>query len=210
MEDIKIDTTQFPGPFEIKECNEWLQHAITDLRIKHALFDPLTEGCEATRREFISAVLVLAATLVGNVKLAVEELVVGSLGKGPVDWVALFEGFRICITEGKKDNLTQGQIQNIAQLAASREHASGKRKFVATIPTYGIATTYLEWTFFKLTDGPRQLFRSSADTISIDQHNLQHTVRDVASRIAAILQEQKDAVISAKLGSASCNKKTKT
>jgi hypothetical protein len=135
-------------------------------------------------------------------KLTVEELVVGSLGRGPVDWVALFEGFRICITEGKKDNLTHGQIQNIAQLAASRENAAAnKRKFVATIPTYGIATTYLEWTFFKLTDNPRQLLRSTADTISIDQHNLQHTVCDVASRIAAILQEQKAAVI-AELGHA--------
>lgn len=58
-----------------------------DLELKHKLYSPIEKGCEYTRREFISSVPVLAASLAG-VKLACEEQVDGTAGKGPVDWMA--------------------------------------------------------------------------------------------------------------------------
>ncbi|CAB9527308.1 hypothetical protein SEMRO_1975_G308780.1 [Seminavis robusta] len=141
-----VDETdsRFPQPAKIEECNEYLLHAVKDLRLKHKLYDPLEEGCEETRREFISAVLVLAATFAG-VKLACEEEINGSIGKGPVDWTAHYENHRICITEGKKDNITQGLYQNLAQLTAAGEVRRQKRSFCVDLPLYGIATTYREW-----------------------------------------------------------------
>ena len=187
------DADKFPRPVEIVTEDEWFQHALKDLRIKHELFGALTEGCEYTRREFISAVIILSAKIAG-VKLAVEENIQGRLGNGPVDWVALYESYRICITEGKKDNLSNGVIQNIAQMVASREDRNPKRKFSPTIPSFGIATTYHQWVFLKLTDEPRDLFRSTDDSIVISQDYLEESLKAVVSQIVGIFMEQKSEI----------------
>ena len=184
------DANEFPQPVDILVDSEWFQHALKDLRIKHELFGALTEGCEYTRREFISAVIILSAKVAG-VKLAVEKNIQGRLGNGPVDWVARYESYRICITEGKKDNLSNGMIQNIAQLAATREDRNPKRKFSPSIPSYGIATTYHEWVFLKLTDEPRELFRSTDDSIIISQADLEGSLKAVVGQIVGIFLEQK-------------------
>lgn len=140
------DSNKFPLPASIEADGEWFQHALKDLVLKHDLYGNLWEGCEYTRREFISSVLILSAKLAG-VMLAVEEQVEGRLGRGPTDWVALYQSYRICITEGKKDSLSDGVIQNIAQLSACREDRNPKRKFNPDVPSYGIATTYHERVF---------------------------------------------------------------
>lgn len=189
-----INADEFPTRVDIKVDNELFLHAKKDLTIKHRLFGALSEGCEYTRREFISSVLVLAASI-AEVQLGVEELIAGRLGHGQVDWVALYKSYRICITEGKKDDLTKGVVQNIAQMAATGEDKSPKRRFSPSIPTYGIATTYTEWVFLKLTFGePRALFRSTDRTIGISQDHLEDDLKHVAGQIVAIFNEQKVAV----------------
>lgn len=186
--------SQFPTPKVIDTNGKWFKHALDDMKVKHELFGHLTDGCEYTRREFISPVLVLAAKLAG-VKLGVEEPIAGRLGHGPVDWIALYKSYRICITEGKKDDLTRGVVQNIAQMAATGEDNNPKRRFSPSIPMYGIATTYTEWVFLKLTFGePRALFRSTDRTIGISQDHLEDDLKHVAGQIVAIFNQQRVAV----------------
>lgn len=166
-----------------------LLHTMKDLEMKHALYDPLDEGCEYTRREFISSVLCLAATTAG-VKLACEEKIEGSLGNGPVDWVAHYSNYRICITEGKKDNLSHGVVQNIAQLAAASENLGKKRKFDHTMPLYGIATTYTEWVFLSLSLDPNKVSRIGP-TLTIGSSHRADDVKKVAEQIVSIFEAQK-------------------
>ena len=188
----KEGTSSFPHAFDIKDDCPTLLHAVNDLELKHKLYNPLDEGCEYTRREFISAIVVLAATLAG-VKLACEEKIEGSLGNGPVDWVALYQEYRFCITEGKKDNLSHGVTQNLAQLAAVGEGCSRKRKFTIELPLYGIATTYKEWAFIKLVQSePRQAVRIPNKDIS--ESNLKLSVKAVAGVVAGIFKAQKEMV----------------
>jgi len=200
------DAGKFPKPADIDANGKWFQHALVDLKLKHELCGKLWEGCEYTRREFISSVLILSAKLAG-LTLAVEEQVEGRLGQGPIDWVALYQSYRICITEGKRDALADGVIQNIAQLAAAREDKNPKRKCSPEIPSYGIATTYHEWVFLKLTDNPRALFHSTNNFIVISQATLEDSLKDVAAPIVAIFEQQKKEVDEVSGGP---TKKTKT
>lgn len=187
----------FPPPVDdISDSDILYLHAIEDLNVRHKLYDPLEEGCEYTRREFISPILVLAASVSG-VKLACEEQVEGSVGKGPVDWVAHYQNHRICITEGKKDNITQGLYQNLAQLAAAGEGRGEKRMFCVDLPIYGIATTYTEWIFVRLdplSEGTtRQALRLPTMQISRNKQIIfKETVKDVAGQLAGLLLSQKN------------------
>ena len=80
-------------------------------------------------------------------------------------------------------------------MAATSKDKSPKRQFSPSIPVYGIATTYTEWVFLKLTFGePRALFRSTDRTISISQDHLEKDLKQVAGQIVAMFNEQKVAV----------------
>jgi len=189
------DHVSFPLPADINNFDKFFLHAIEDLNVRHKLYDPLEEGCEYTRREFISPILVLAASISG-VKLACEEQIEGSVGKGPVDWVAHYQNHRICITEGKKDNITQGLYQNLAQLAAAGEGRGEKRVFSVDLPIYGIATTYTEWIFVRLdpvSEGTiRHAVRLPTMQISRNKQKIfKETVKDIVSRLAGLLLSQK-------------------
>lgn len=211
-----VQDSFFPPPSSIDEDSEvtlLLEHAIQDLKNRHKLYDPLEEGCEYTRREFISPILVLAASISG-VKLACEEQVEGSAGKGPVDWVAHYQNHRICITEGKKDNITRGLYQNLAQLTAAGEGRGKKRLFCVDLPLYGIATTYTEWIFLRLDPPPandgQERSAIRLETMIVARPNapfFRQSVAIVASRLAGLLSSQKQLVDNA-TGEAA--KRTKT
>jgi len=79
-----------------------------------------------------------------GVKLACEEEVEGTRAKAPVDWIAHYERHGICITEGKKDNISGGIGQNVAQLTALGEKRGTKRAYQVDLPLFGVATTYIE------------------------------------------------------------------
>ena len=189
---------RFPQPAKIEDredSNALLLHAVKDLGLKHKLYDPLEEGCEETRREFISAVLVLAATFAGA-KLACEEQVNGSIGKGPVDWTAHYKNHRICITEGKKDNITQGLYQNLAQLTAAGEDRVQKRSFCVDLPLYGIATTHREWIILRLDPAAAESRAGiRLPTLSINERkHLREDVQEVAAQVAGLLLDQKEKI----------------
>jgi len=153
--------------------------------------------------------------LISGVKLACEEHVEGSAGKDPVDWVAHYQNHRICITkEGKKDNITQGLYQNLAQLTASGEGRGNKRLFCVDLPLYGIATTYTEWIFLRLEPPPTndKQARSAVrlDTMIVGRPNapfFKDSVAIIASHWAGLLSSQKQVVDNA-TGEAA--KRTKT
>ncbi|KAL3902781.1 MAG: hypothetical protein SGILL_010698 [Bacillariaceae sp.] len=199
VHDIEMDDEEssvFPAPITIDDNNELLAHAVKDLELKHKLYNPIEKGCEYTRREFISAVLVLAASIAG-VKLACEEQIDGTAGKGPVDWMAHYQNHRICITEGKKDNISSGLFQNLAQLAAASEGRGTKHAFSVNLPLFGIATTYTEWVFLRLDPPPKELdgaersaVRLPTEGINYGRHLKQDT-KAVAERIVALLLHQK-------------------
>lgn len=180
----------FPPKLQIDDNDPVFLHACEDLKLKHALYDPLEEGCEYTRREFISPILVLAATKAG-VKLACEELVKGSLAKGPVDWMAHYQDHGICITEGKKDQIATGIAQNLAQLTALGEKLGTKRVFEAELPLYGVATTYIEWIFIRLSPPgeAREAVRLPTKYATDKQQ-----IKDVAECLAGLLLSQKQIV----------------
>ena len=208
---VRNDDPRFPQPASIPDTHDLLLHAVKDLNLKHKLYDPLEQCCEYTRREFISSVLVLAASI-AEVKLACEEQVDGSLGKGPVDWMAHYANHRICITEGKKDNVAQGLNQNLAQLTAAGEGRGQKRSFCVDLPFYGIATTYREWIILRLEPSATRKKDSGAirlRTFIIDDENdLKGGVQRIASRVAGLLQYQKSLLDQA-TGAVESAKKTK-
>jgi hypothetical protein len=116
----------------------------------------------------------LSLLLLTPVKRACEEQVDGTLGKGPVEWMAHYENHRICITEGKKDNVTQGMYRNLAQLAAAGEGRGQKRSFCVDLPFYGVATTYREWIILRLDPSKTRTEDSGAirlGTFIVDDRN---------------------------------------
>eukprot|EP00978_Attheya_sp_CCMP212_P003005 scaffold6150_cov51-Attheya_sp.AAC.1 len=180
----------FPPKLQIDDKDPVFLHACEDLKLKHDLYDPLEEGCEYTRREFISSILVLAATKAG-VKLACEEMVEGSGAKGPVDWIAHYQDHGICITEGKNDQIATGIAQNLAQLTALGEKRGTKRDFKADLPLYGVATTYIEWIFIRLSP-PGEA--REAVRLPTKYATDKHQIKDVAECLAGLLLSQKQIV----------------
>ena len=73
--DVELDDPRFPPALSISDNDPLLLHTVKELKLKHRLYNPLEKGCENTRREFISSVLVLAASL-AEVKMACEENIV--------------------------------------------------------------------------------------------------------------------------------------
>jgi hypothetical protein len=194
----------FPAKLVIDESDPVLLHAYEDLKLKHALYDPIEEGCEYTRREFISPILVLAATKAG-VKLSCEEVIEGTRAKGPVDWMAHYNDHGICITEGKRDDIAGGMWQNIAQLTALGEKRGTKRTHEVDLPLFGVATTYREWVFIRLSpagDAPRRAVRLPVMGVFTNEQ-----VKDVAECLAGILSSQKDLLDKASGGEAKAAKR---
>jgi hypothetical protein len=76
---------------------------------------------EYTMREFISPLLISASILVGSVQLFCERQVNGSFANGPVDYLAMYRAYSICVTEAKKLEIDKGIIQNVGQMKACRE-----------------------------------------------------------------------------------------
>lgn len=188
---ITIDDTAFPKALEMDDKNEELVHAMTTIEKVSGVLD-LLFGCEMTRRVYIDPLLIASARVAGNIKLEVERNYQNQDLNGPVDYTFKFGEQTICVTEGKKDNLEAGVVQNLAQLVAVRDER--KRKFdeisSEQTPIYGIATTYTSWSFLKLSDD--QVVRSSPISIhhSTGQSNIED-IKMIIGRIVAILQEGK-------------------
>ena len=120
---------------------------------------------EYTMREFISPILIGALRLMDDVFLTCEKQIVGSKGRGPLDYSFLYKAIDVVITEAKRDLVKNGIVQNLVQQYASHEFIASvlvasdsvgfkrKREYdkhlkaLETIPTYGIVTNSKEWVF---------------------------------------------------------------
>jgi hypothetical protein len=116
-------------------------------------------------REFISVIIIGAASLCPGVTIVCEREIVGRHAHGPVDWCFLSDCIDIVLTEAEKTNMLEGLVQNLLQQGAAvdfyannfmNERVVGeerKKKFdevrseVVSLPTYGIVSTGREWKF---------------------------------------------------------------
>src|SRR5581483_4542423 len=84
---------------------EVLEDVIREILRKHTASRPIRADVnEATRREFISAIIYgVASTFKGTVKIFPEYQVSGSHGKEPIDWIIKIGDTIICVTNAKKE-----------------------------------------------------------------------------------------------------------
>jgi hypothetical protein len=180
---------------------------------------------ELTMREFISPLLVGVTQLAklyvssrsidGKLSLCMEKPIIGMLAHGPVDYSFLFECIDIVLTEAKKKSIEEGLAQNLLQQISSLEFLtnvllrkitgeSRKRKYTelfqeisSCIPTYGIVSTGVLWTFTKCvrkSDTDDTIISISEDIkLNFDDlEKLPNTVKDILSIITRIVTSQID------------------
>ena len=98
--------------------------------------------------------------------------------------MALCQDNGICITEGKKDQIATGIVQNIAQLTALGEKRGTKRGFKTGLPLYGVATTCIEWILSRRPRQERQekpsLYRTDK-IYATDEHQIKHAAECLAA-----------------------------
>ena len=93
---------------------------IEDFLRMHKASPPITSANEATRCEFISAIIYGVASIFdGTVKVYPQYEVSGSYGKGPIDWVIKMGDTIISVTEAKREDINQDVAQNTVQAHAS-------------------------------------------------------------------------------------------
>eukprot|EP00545_Synedropsis_sp_CCMP1620_P011972 CAMPEP_0119017338 /NCGR_PEP_ID=MMETSP1176-20130426/16255_1 /TAXON_ID=265551 /ORGANISM="Synedropsis recta cf, Strain CCMP1620" /LENGTH=356 /DNA_ID=CAMNT_0006971035 /DNA_START=29 /DNA_END=1095 /DNA_ORIENTATION=+ len=148
---LEEDDSVFPEEVELGDSNVNLVHALSSItRLKTLV--PIVQGCEATRRLYIDPILCAAGLDVGGITMKVEESIEDAQFNGDVDYLFSFNDTVICVTEGKKDQLEHGIAQNIAQLSTVRANRKRTHAEISAPPTFGIATTFIEWVFIKYED----------------------------------------------------------
>ena len=103
---------------------------IEDFLRMHKASPPITSANEATRCEFISAIIYGVASIFdGTVKVYPQYEVSGSHGKGPIDWVIKMGDVIISVTEAKREDINQGVAQSSVQAHASLQCNRKKRTY---------------------------------------------------------------------------------
>ena len=183
---IPIDNNAFPQQANIDQDSGEILHAVSTLERLQTVV-PLPQGCEATRRLYIDPILLASARLAGDVLMQVEKMYESKDVHGPIDYVFKFGEQTICVTEGKKDDIDGGVIQNVAQLSAVSDDRKRKLSEISQDegeeqPIYGIATTYLNWSFLVLRNG-----KIAQSNIHCIRDGEKTDVCDIVGRIVAIL-----------------------
>jgi hypothetical protein len=147
--------------------------AVADLKYKDALYGQITVCVEDSVREYISTILTAVAGIATQIDLSADREINGRRATGSLDYAMLYKNFEIPITEAKRDNLSTGVVQNIAQMIASREtylfeNQDRKRKYmdiadqIAQVPSTGIVSTGKEWMLLRYFLHPEPLLVHSA------------------------------------------------
>ncbi|GES85294.1 hypothetical protein GLOIN_2v1598257 [Rhizophagus clarus] len=120
-EDI-TNIKQFTPVFEkISDDDKTFKHCMEDIILKLSNVETMTDANEATRCEFISAILhasiAIAKKLTSqDIFIVLQKDISGEDATGRVDYaIKSLEEF-LCITEGKPRNIKIGYAQNLAQL----------------------------------------------------------------------------------------------
>jgi len=120
--------------------------------------ETMTDANEATRCEFISAILhasiAIAKKLTSqDIFIVLQKDVSGEDATGRVDYAIKSLEDLLCITEGKPRNIKIGYAQNLAQLESAFQTNKKKRTADQAFGNdyfdyiYGIVTTGTEWHF---------------------------------------------------------------
>ncbi|KAG9406138.1 hypothetical protein AC1031_002473 [Aphanomyces cochlioides] len=143
-EDIK-PIYNFDDSYELQSSD--IPDAVIELLLAHIrdlreLYGQISDGKEAKRLFFIAPILEAVSRLLGDVRILVEEDVVGRnvLLKGRFEFVLKRGTKRISTVQAKRENMLQGVVQNVTGLEAL---ADVEDLTVA----YGIVTNFLEWRF---------------------------------------------------------------
>ena len=161
---------------------------------------------DAAISELIGPVLVAAARIFDDIKTVSEKQITGSEGNGPIDYGLVYKDFNIVISEEKKDDITKGLGQNVAQLAAGREDylvkkgqciTNKKRSFdeyqpsIADIDSCGIVSTAGRWIFTRYSrSGTRPVFYcSNAFEIPLGNFAIKEYVMKGMTAVVRILVE---------------------
>lgn len=201
---------------ENEEIKNILDHVVRHIQYTDRVYGPIVRCLEASVREYIGVVLLACAMIAGEIKMSAEKSICGKKANGPLDYVMLYKKFFLLITEAKKDDMTGGTIQNLAQLVASREQylyneapPSRKRTYmdmagqIARIPSTGIVTSGKDWILLRYLqqhDGRFCAVESKMLTIDVaadDPKKIEEGLIKVISKITGAIRLQKDALDSA-------------
>ncbi|KAK1936968.1 hypothetical protein P3T76_009746 [Phytophthora citrophthora] len=143
-EDIKpiynFDDSYDLQPSDIPDADiELLLARIVDVR---ELYGQISDGKEAKRLFLIAPILETVSRLLKNVRILVEEDVVGKnvLLKGRFEFVLKRGTKRISLVQAKREDMLQGLVQNVTGLEALADVED-------LSVVYGIVTNFLEWKF---------------------------------------------------------------
>ncbi|RIA79897.1 hypothetical protein C1645_839681 [Glomus cerebriforme] len=131
---------------------------IEDFLRMHKASPPITSANEATRCEFISAIIYGVASIFdGTVKVYPQYEVSGSHGKGPINWVIKMGDVIISVTEAKREDINQGVTQSSVQAHASLQCNRKKRTYddadLYEGAMYCIVSTGVDWVITKVQSG---------------------------------------------------------
>jgi hypothetical protein len=142
----------------------------------------ILEGHEAKRVHFIAPILIIVcAYFKGDVQILTEEVIDGNRvhAHGHFEFVLKRGNKRLCIVEVKEERIQQGKTQS---LLGCESLCDVEELDV----TYGIATNYVQWHFFKdEADKITEEFRSV--TNGEDQCPTVDSLKEIANKIIAIL-----------------------
>eukprot|EP01041_Mallomonas_annulata_P009535 gene9535-19828_t len=146
---IPVDPGHFDDPLDNKvtmnpRFNRLVTHVVNDLEYKAIV---LNHSSECSVQQFIDATLIAAGVLVKRgfkFELICERNIVGTLGKGPVDYAFVYESSPIVLTEVKRNDTDTGLKQNLAQIVAGREEYARNQ-----IKDMRIVTTGNQWILLK-------------------------------------------------------------
>ena len=204
------DDSKFPtATYNDDDCTvkPILDHAFIDVKWRRDLYGPIEKAqSETTVRELIGPILIAAAKITDGIKLVCEKPITGSKGNGPVDYAVVYKHFNVVITEAKKNDVTVGLGQNIAQIKAGREDyihkVLGKRKAgdaafdISSVPSFGAVSTAEKWVFTLLSG--RTVYCSRTFPVSLSDTcpdaELRSSMVEVIRQLVGILQTQKEAV----------------
>ncbi|GBC10734.1 hypothetical protein RclHR1_09860011 [Rhizophagus clarus] len=175
---IAILTLFFSVVFEeISDDDKAFKHCMEDIILKLSNVETMTDANEATRCEFISAILhasiAIAKKLTSqDIFIVLQKDVSGEDATGRVDYAIKSLEDLLCITEGKPRNIKIGYAQNLAQLESAFQTNKKKRTADQAFGNdyfdyiYGIVTTGTEWHFIIYT--PDGIYSTSGSEYQIN------------------------------------------
>ena len=108
------------------DLGDEISTVMRDLQRRYASYGDIGAANEATRREYISPVLISVVQLFphfpdNGLSLLLERRTSGETARGPVDFLYVYKKILILVTEAKRDDLEQGIAQNVAQLCSAHQ-----------------------------------------------------------------------------------------